>query len=1170
MASNSDFFPQIVEEEASIFTTIPVPIPAALFCSKCVDTSSRGQKSRAQGSYAGKKPHLSFIEHLRGTHHPVVEVRFRCRLCDDIFRNLRQANSHVNKVHQPQDVSQLPSDPPSQQTFVCTDCGSFHVSQVGLSSHLKSCPALQHQVASTSAVSSPASSPPQAAAISPEQHPVTPPESSPLLELTASHLLGSIAADLEARSLPSTPVSTSPSPDAVSAPPHTWPEPLVHPSPPSIQPDHSQVLLPQQPSATAQTASSGLADLFEVASSQEELDAAVAQLVTACAALNKVRPRSGPAPLRRPPPDIASLPPLAVQRFYNRNRRRSFEQVTGHKSPSLEIPIEDLRVSLSASLGTQHTHEAQELLVRTQAPDNITGSPVLAVEVTARLSKATNSAPSPLDRLTYQHLRRFDPEGRVLASLFSACFRTGLTPTAWREYVTTLIFKKPREYTAQEAANPKNWRPIALLPTISKLLSGIIADRLQQWACLNQAISPSQKGCYSGEGCFEHIHVLSSLRELAAPSKPVHLGFLDLADAFSSVPHGLIFDTLSARGISAECIQVLRSLYTGCSTQVRNNRGETASVNINSGVRQGCPASPILFALSIEPLLRSPFQLGSGVEVGGEEAHILAYADDLVVIASSPQALQAKLDTLAARASLLGLAFNPAKCASLSWGRPSPHPFRVDGIPIKAIEGGDFYRYLGTPIGVSHWQSDDAVLATFQRELVAVSNSALRPWQKLDALRTFVYSKLSYHLRASAFRAQDLTRKKGGLDRWASRYVKRILHLPITACQAYLHTPQHLGGVGLPSTRFELAVLKVGHFFRMATCPDPVVRGSTHHLLQRLVSQRCLIGTPSLDQCAAFLNAELPLLQQGRGSLLTPVLASVAFLRKEIGLRVDVRGDDFALTLASGDTTATITADDRASVITALHQAVGLAFFGAWKALPNQGKTAALISADPSALAPFDRFSGMRFCDWRFLHRARLNLIPTNAVKASFTPGIPAHCRVCGYDQETLPHVLGRCWTHSALLQRRHNAIQDAVVGALPDDEAGTREVLVNARPSAFASTERIDLQLINRDSRRVVLVDFKTPFEAGPEAFATASQRNADKYATLAHAYRRLGFDTSLHTICVGALGSWDPANSRALRSLGVPASRVRGLRRTICRKVLHLSRNMWVQHCTGVPQNT
>ena len=108
----------------------------------------------------------------------------------------------------------------------------------------------------------------------------------------------------------------------------------------------------------------------------------------------------------------------------------------------------------------------------------------------------------------------------------------------------------------------------------------------------------------------------------------------------------------------------------------------------------------------------------------------------------------------------------------------------------------------------------------------------------------------------------------------------------------------------------------------------------------------------------------------------------------------------------------------------------------------------------------------------------------------------------------------------------------------------------------------------MDHQRRRVQLVDFKCPFESGSEAFTTARQRNELKYEALAERYRRLGFDVSLDTICVGALGTWDPQNSRPLKSLGIPRSRVKALRTICCRTVLHLSRNIWEEHATGAPQ--
>ena len=113
-----------------------------------------------------------------------------------------------------------------------------------------------------------------------------------------------------------------------------------------------------------------------------------------------------------------------------------------------------------------------------------------------------------------------------------------------------------------------------------------------------------------------------------------------------------------------------------------------------------------------------------------------------------------------------------------------------------------------------------------------------------------------------------------------------------------------------------------------------------------------------------------------------------------------------------------------------------------------------------------------------------------------------------------------------------------------------------------------MDLIIVDRSAATVTMVYFKSPIETNSEAFDDARRRNAEKYAGLAEAYRGLGFSVTLDAVCVGALGSWDPANDSVLRRLGISRSRINGLKRKVCRQMLYLSRNIWVQHCTGVPQ--
>ncbi|KAL1415260.1 hypothetical protein MTO96_029530 [Rhipicephalus appendiculatus] len=83
----------------------------------------------------------------------------------------------------------------------------------------------------------------------------------------------------------------------------------------------------------------------------------------------------------------------------------------------------------------------------------------------------------------------------------------------------------------------------------------------------------------------------------------------------------------------------------------------------------------------------------------------------------------------------------------------------------------------------------------------------------------------------------------------------------------------------------------------------------------------------------------------------------------------------------------------------------------------------ACVSAD-RASAHFMRTGAFtHFADWRFIHRARLNLLPLNGAVMWGAADRDQRCRTCGYPRETLPHVLCHCMARSVMYVARHNAV---------------------------------------------------------------------------------------------------------------------------------------------------
>ncbi|CAM4518223.1 unnamed protein product, partial [Caretta caretta] len=164
-------------------------------------------------------------------------------------------------------------------------------------------------------------------------------------------------------------------------------------------------------------------------------------------------------------------------------------------------------------------------------------------EVLARLSKTKNTAPGK-DGIRYSLLKKRDPGCLVLATLFNQCKRFCWTPSSWKKAMTVLVYKKG------ERDDPSNWRPISLCSTMYKLYASCLASRITEWSVRGGAISSTQKGFMSCEGCYEHNFVLQTIIETTRRARRQGtIAWLDLANAFGSMPHHHIFATLQEFGM---------------------------------------------------------------------------------------------------------------------------------------------------------------------------------------------------------------------------------------------------------------------------------------------------------------------------------------------------------------------------------------------------------------------------------------------------------------------------------------------------------------------------------------------------------------------------------------------------------------------------------------------
>ncbi|GFT23008.1 transposon TX1 uncharacterized 149 kDa protein, partial [Nephila pilipes] len=150
----------------------------------------------------------------------------------------------------------------------------------------------------------------------------------------------------------------------------------------------------------------------------------------------------------------------------------------------------------------------------------------------------------------------------------------------------------------------ENWRPIALSNTIYKLFTKCITRKLQDWCSLHDVLSPAQKGFTPYDGVIEHNFLLSQHLELARRNgSDSLLAWLDISNAFGSVPHDIIFKALKNIGADDDFIGLIQNIYEGSCSRIITEDGLTEPISILRGVKQGCPLSGILFNIAINHVL---------------------------------------------------------------------------------------------------------------------------------------------------------------------------------------------------------------------------------------------------------------------------------------------------------------------------------------------------------------------------------------------------------------------------------------------------------------------------------------------------------------------------------------------------------------------------------------
>ena len=280
-----------------------------------------------------------------------------------------------------------------------------------------------------------------------------------------------------------------------------------------------------------------------------------------------------------------------------------------------------------------------------------------------------------------------------------------------------------------------NYRPISVLPILSKVFERIIHNRLYDYVSNANLLNSRQSGFrkrHSTGTCL--IEFLDVIYDNIHEGRLSGVLFLDLKKAFDTVDHGVVISTLSKLNMSPAVLKWFESYLTPRLQITRVNGKDSNSLNIVCGVPQGSILGPLLFVLYIN---RLPSVINSDC---------FLYADDTAIVCTGntvEDIIARMTDELSAAAAWLSdhkLTLNLKKTKAMFFGtamklkQVEEKQLIFNSTNIDIVES---YKYLGIML--------DGPLR-FDKHVTYLQSRLFPKMKTLSRIRCYIGQKTALYL----------------------------------------------------------------------------------------------------------------------------------------------------------------------------------------------------------------------------------------------------------------------------------------------------------------------------------------------------------------------------------------------------------------------------------------
>ena len=362
--------------------------------------------------------------------------------------------------------------------------------------------------------------------------------------------------------------------------------------------------------------------------------------------------------------------------------------------------------------------------------------------------------------------------------LFNACMIHGFLP---KELMDTIIVPILKDRKA-DITSMDNYRPIAITCIMSKVLETVLLKRCSE----RLYTTDNQFGFKPSHGTDMAVFSLKQIIEYyQLKNSPVYVCYLDASKAFDKINHWVLFNKLLNRNIPSLFVRIIYFWYTQQTFIVRWGCTLSLDFKVINGVRQGGILSPYFFNLYINDLSISLTKTAVGCYVNESCINHLIYADDCVLMAPSPAALQELLHTCHMFAQYHDLTFNVKKtvCSCIK-----PKLLKSIYVPTVFLGGiglsfTESHKYLG--VCIDQRLSDDNDIVRQTRCIYARGNILIRkfkvcsPEVKIQLFKSYCNTFYCSYLW-TCYKVATMTKLRVAFKR-VFRYLLNIKHGSITS-----------------------------------------------------------------------------------------------------------------------------------------------------------------------------------------------------------------------------------------------------------------------------------------------------------------------------------------------------------------------------------------------------